>query len=123
MSSILNDTKKLLGITEDYTAFDTDIIMHINAAFSRLRQLGVGDQNGFAIHDATTTWDDFLDGCSPSVRNKLSELPTYIYLSTRIMFDPPNMNQVIESYKNLMSEFEWRMNLTVEMAERDENNG
>ena len=29
-SSILNSIKKLLGIDEKYTQFDTDIIMHIN---------------------------------------------------------------------------------------------
>ena len=28
--SILNDIKKALGITEDYTAFDQEIILHTN---------------------------------------------------------------------------------------------
>ena len=30
-SSILNSIKKLLGIDQKYTQFDTDIIMHINS--------------------------------------------------------------------------------------------
>ena len=31
MESILTSIKKLLGIDEDYEAFDTDVIMHINS--------------------------------------------------------------------------------------------
>ena len=42
MESILTSIKKLLGIAEEYEHFDVDIIMHINAAFSVLTQLGVG---------------------------------------------------------------------------------
>ena len=34
--SILTSIKKLLGITEDYTQFDQDIIMHINSVFNIL---------------------------------------------------------------------------------------
>lgn len=30
MDSILTSVKKLLGLTEEYTAFDPDLIMHIN---------------------------------------------------------------------------------------------
>ena len=45
--SILISTKKILGIAEDYTVFDLDIITHINTAFSTLTQLGVGPAEGF----------------------------------------------------------------------------
>ena len=40
--SILTSIKKLLGITEDYEQFDTDIIIHINSVFMILTQIGVG---------------------------------------------------------------------------------
>ena len=53
MDSILTSIKKLLGITEDYTHFDADIIMHINGVFMILRQLGVGPEGGFSISDAS----------------------------------------------------------------------
>ena len=33
MESILTSIKKLLGIAEEYTHFDTDLIMHINSVF------------------------------------------------------------------------------------------
>ena len=45
MSSILNDTKKILNLGSDYDAFDLDIIQNINAAFSIL--LSVKVKNGF----------------------------------------------------------------------------
>lgn len=124
MSVILTDVKKLLGIVEDYKAFDKDIVLHINSSFSRLRQLGVGDQTGFKItEDGNETWDDFLATCSEAVRNELEELKSYMYLSVRLIFDPPQQNHIIDSYKELIKEFEWRMNLTVEMAERVDDDG
>ena len=33
MESILTSVKKLLGMTEEYAVFDTDLIMHINSVF------------------------------------------------------------------------------------------
>ena len=58
--SILTSTKKILGIAEDYTAFDLDIITHINSVFTTLQQLGVGPVEGFMIEDALPTWEHFL---------------------------------------------------------------
>ena len=56
MDSILTSVKKLLGIEEDYTYFDADIIMHINTVFMILNQLGVGPEEGFSITDKTSVW-------------------------------------------------------------------
>lgn len=47
--SIPASIKKLLGFEEDYTAFDTDIMMHINSAFMGLHQLGVGDPSIYKV--------------------------------------------------------------------------
>ena len=47
--SILTSIKKLLGMDPTFVAFDEDIIMHINSAFSSLSQLGVGPVEGFKI--------------------------------------------------------------------------
>ena len=46
MDSILTSVKKLLGLTEEYAAFDTDLIMHINSVLMILNQMGVGPQRG-----------------------------------------------------------------------------
>ena len=48
MESILQSIKKLIGITEDYTHFDADIIIYINSVFMILNQLGIGLPNGFS---------------------------------------------------------------------------
>ena len=51
MESILTSIKKMLGITEEYEHFDSDLIIHINSVFMILTQLGVGPPSGFSIQD------------------------------------------------------------------------
>jgi hypothetical protein len=107
VSSILVDIKKVLGIAEDYTDFDVDIIMHINSVFDTLNQLGVGPEDGFAIEDATAVWDDFL-GADARVFNSTK---TYIYLRVRLLFDPPSTSFVITSMNEQIQQLEWRINV------------
>ena len=59
--SILTSIKKLLGIAEEYTQFDTDIIIHINTVFMTLQQLGIGPESGFSIADSEAVWTDFME--------------------------------------------------------------
>ena len=79
MESILTSIKKLLGIEEEYTQFDNDIIMHINSVFLNLTQLGVGPAEGFLIEDDTATWEDFIGDS-----NQLQAVKSYMYLKTLI---------------------------------------
>lgn len=104
MESILTSIKKLLGIVEDYEHFDIDIILHINSAFSILTQLGVGPDEGFAIRDKSSTWDQFLP---PG--KKLELVKSYVGLRVRVLFDPPNSSTMMESMNRMISEFEWRI--------------
>lgn len=107
MDSILTTVKKLIGITEDYTHFDQDIIVHINSAFSTLNQLGVGPENGFRIFGSEETWDSFSS--DPIL---IEWVKTYVYLKTRIVFDSSSMSShVLESIKQTISELEFRMNV------------
>jgi hypothetical protein len=106
MDSILNGTKKILGLNSDYLAFDFDIITHINAAFSTLNQLGVGPEDGFFIEDSTANWEDFL---VPA--NQLNLVKTYVYLKVRFLFDPPTTSFLLEAMNNQIKEYEWRLNL------------
>lgn len=109
MESILTSIKKLLQISEDDTAFDTDIIMHINSVFMILRQLGVGPSNGFFIEDETAEWSDFIeDGLN------LELVKSYVYLKVKLLFDPPTSSFVMESMNRQIAEFEWRLNVEVE---------
>lgn len=105
-SSILNSTKKILGIEVSYTAFDPDIMIHINSVFVTLYQLGIGPDTGFAIEDATPTWVDFL-GSDP----RFNSVKTYVYLRVRMLFDPPTTSYLINSMKEQVQELEWRLNV------------
>lgn len=108
-NSILNDIKKLLGIAPDYTNFDTDIIININSVFMILNQLGVGPKEGFKITGADETWDDYI-----TEEDDLEAVKTYIWLKVKIVFDPPLNSTVMEAHKQMISEYEWRLNVQSE---------
>ena len=114
MESILTSVKKSLGIAEDYTQFDTDIIMHINSVLMILTQLGIGPENGFAIEDKSAIWTDFIPDASDSTVTKIEAVKSYVYLRVRLLFDPPLSSAVIESINRQISEFEWRINIAAE---------
>ena len=109
MDSILTSIKKLLGIAEDYTHFDDNIIIHINSAFSSLSQLGVGPSYGFHIEDDSETWIDFFGESS-----ELYDVRTYIYLKVSLWFDPPTSSAVLSAKERQISELEWRLNVAAE---------
>lgn len=108
--SILDSTKKILGLSSDYTPFDLDIITHINSTFSILDQLGIGPIDGFVIEDNDPTWDDYS---IPS--NQLSLVKTYVFLKVRMLFDPPATSYLIEAMNNQIREHEWRLNSSREV--------
>lgn len=105
--SILKSTKKILGIAEDYTVFDLDIITHINTAFSTLTQLGVGPTEGFMIEDDTTAWTDF-DPVDDHLN--YNAVKSYIFLRVRLLFDPPTTSYLIAATEKQIQELEWRLN-------------
>lgn len=109
MDSILTSIKKLLGITEDCTDFDTDIVMHINSVFSVLTQLGVGPSKGFAIENDKDTWDEFM-----SDNPKLNMVKTYVYQKVRLAFDPPTNSTVLASLERMIDELEFRLKVEAE---------
>lgn len=114
MESILTSTKKLLGIQESYTIFDTDILIHINTAFATLNQLGIGPEIGFIIEDDKATWDEYITTCN------LTMIRTYIYLKVRLVFDPPTSGVLIDSINRTISELEWRLYLEGDGGDNNE---
>lgn len=103
--SILTSIKKLLGIDENYTHFDADIVMHINSVFSILTQMGVGPANGFSISGKDEPWSAFITD-KPNI---FSLVKSYVYMKVRLLFDPPLSSAAIESINRQISEFEWRL--------------
>ena len=113
MDSILQSIKKLLGLDEDYDAFDDDVMMHINSVLMILTQLGVGPKNGFSITGEEETWEDYLG----EDISKLSAVKTYVYLKVKTMFDPTSSSVVNEATKEILKELEWRLNSEIEYKE------
>ena len=113
-NSILTSIKKLLGITESCTDFDTDIIIHINTVLMTLNQLGIGTE-GFQIEDKNAVWSEFVES------NKLAATKSYVHLRVKLLFDPPLNSAIIEAIKESIKELEWRLNVRVEFeSENDE---
>lgn len=108
-SSILTSIKKLLGLSEEDTSFDQDIIMHINTVFNILAQLGVDPENGFSIEDDSAIWSDYLGEAT-----NLELIKSYIYMKVRLMFDPPTSSILADAMNKNISELEWRINVTVD---------
>lgn len=116
MESILTSIKKMLLLSEEYTQFDPDIIMHINTAFMNLTQIGVGPSTGFYIEDKSTEWSDFITDTA-----KLQAVKTYIYLKVRLVFDPASLGSAtLSAYERQIQELEWRLNLVAESTENNE---
>jgi len=110
-SSILTDIKSLAGIKNaEYTAFDTDLIVSINAAIGVLNQIGIGVE-GFYLENASQTWRDFLG--EDLIGFQI--VKQYIALRVKIEFDSATMSgTVMNAYKELISEYEYRLNVMYE---------
>lgn len=114
MDSILNTTKKLLGIQESDTNFDDILVTHINSVFAILNQLGVGPKNGFYINGSEEKWSDFIS----EEGNLLKNIQTYMYMKVRLVFDPPTMSAVLSALKESIAEYESRINMVVDPEEQ-----
>lgn len=116
--TILTDVKQMLGLQEDYTPFDREIVMHINSVLMILDQLGVG-KPGYQVTltwsageepvlESTQTWADYLGA---SYTGNMEAVKSYIYTKVKLLFDPPASGTLMESYKKLADEFEFRLSV------------
>ena len=110
-NSILDTTKKILGLEADYDVFDLDVITHINSVFAILQQLGVGPDEGFFIEDNTKTWTDYL-GSNPI----LNSVKTLMYLQVRVLFDPPTTSYDLTAKQEQIKELQWRLNVAADKS-------
>lgn len=104
--SILTSIKKLMGLTEEYDAFDQDILILINSVLFELEQIGVKAKDGFVLSDKTAVWSDYSDD-----DRLLNVLKPYIYMKTKLTFDPPTSSGALDSMNRIIDRFEWRINL------------
>lgn len=106
MNSVLSSIKKMIGIEEDYTHFDKDIIVQINSTLITLRQIGVEMKENFFVVDHSNTWDESMIDASI-----LDMVELYIYLKVRLIFDPPQNTSVQDSINKNLSEIEFRLSI------------
>lgn len=114
--SILTSTKKVLHIGSDDDTFDLDIMTHINSAFSTLNDLGVGPEIGFSITDDTAEWADYIPD-EPENATQINRVKTFVFLSTRLIFDPPGTSYVLTALEKQLQEVTWRLNVKREESE------
>ena len=96
-------------------AFFTDLVIGINTALSIMTQMGVGADEGFKITGTDETWEDFIG----SSRVDIEMVKSYVYLKTKLMFDPPQNSFLVDSIKNLCNELEFRINVQVDTESSD----
>ena len=116
--SILDSVKTQLGICEDDTSFDKELIVHINSVLADLTQVGVGPSEGFSIEDERKKWSDFI-GDSMTLQN----VKTYTYLKVRLVFDPPTSSIVMDAFKERIKELEFRLFVETDNAKSESQEG
>lgn len=104
--SVLRTVRKLACGNENYTHFDTDLIVLINSTFATLTQLGVGPDAGFSIDGPEDPWTGYSD--DPVVMNLVQG---YVPLKVRLIFDPPLTTSVLEALTKQVAEYEWRLGI------------
>lgn len=107
--SILMTIRKLVCGNPYADHFDTDLLVHINACFSILNQLGVGPENGFVVTDETQSWSSYITD-----NYILNMVKTYVTLKVKKIFDPPLTSSVLEAMDKEISQLEWRLNVAVD---------
>jgi len=109
--SILTSVKMaLMGVTEDYTAFDPQIILNINSVFPTLQQLGVGPEEGFSIADSSSKWSDYLG----ENETLLQSVKLFVVNKVKLSFDPPSSSFVLSALETQTKELEWRIAVMVD---------
>lgn len=110
--SILISVKKLIGLSEDDTSFDTDLLFHINTVCMVLSQLGITISSDASLVEEDSTWEELLGSdCDPEA---FRAIRSYIALKVRKIFDPPQNGTVMQSIDSIINELEWRLNVQVD---------
>ena len=105
--SILETVKDQLGDTMYGEDFDNDLIPLINMYLMILYQLGVG-KDGFMITGPNETWEDFETDIK-----RLEAAKSYVFIRTKLIFDPPASQAVLNAYTDMYKEIESRLDMKV----------
>lgn len=101
--SIFLSVKQMAGLSIEDDSFNLEVLVHTNSVLNILWQLGVGSEN-FVITGESETWRDFLGETT-----KFEMVKTFVYLKTRLVFDPPANSVLMQALKEQAAEYEWRI--------------
>lgn len=105
MDNILQSIKKALtGVTEEYDAFDDQILLFINGAISTLSQIGIGPEDGSFVATSESEWSEYLDS-----ERLLPMVKQYITDRVKLSFDPPASSFVLSAIEKDLDRLEWRI--------------
>lgn len=110
MAGILSDVKDYVGLQETDTAFDSELLMGINAVMFVLNQYGVGPEEPF-IATSASTWEDFV-GDDP-----VGGIKEYVNMRVKLLFDPPSNTYLAQALNEQIKEFEWRISVEADSKE------
>lgn len=116
--SILKTIKQLIGCPDGFEQFDLDLTIHINSAFATLTQLGVGPKEGYRITGPDNVWSEFEEDAQKS-----NLIKDYVYIKTRLLFDPPTSSALMDSLKEQLKEMEWRLYIMYYPVSVDDKKG
>lgn len=106
--------KHMLGIPQEVTSYDADILVNINSALMILNQLGVGPVECYVVKGILETWDVFLDSAV-----NFESVKMFVYLNVKLAFDPPDTSYKIEAFERQIKELAWRINSQAELSDEE----
>ena len=110
--NILKSIKDLLGIYEDDSAFDNDVLTNINAVFSTLYQLGVGSESHYVVLTGDETWEEVF-----AEKELIDFIKLYTYMKVRVIFDPPTNSSILQALNEQIKETEYRILLQADPSD------
>lgn len=114
-TSILGSVRDAMGLGIEDDSFDSELLIHINAALLTLNQNGVGKTT--IVKDADTKWEDFKDELQVEGNKLFDMAPLFVFLRTKILFDPPPPSNV-KYMDDAINEALWRLREEYNYIER-----
>lgn len=108
-NSILSDIKALRNIEDDNYAYDRELVSDINSAISKLWQIGVGPDEGFAITGTSETWADLVGD-----DKRLNLIKSYVEKDVQLKFDPPSNGFLVTMIQEELKELTWRIQVVAD---------
>jgi hypothetical protein len=102
--TVLEETKQYLGVELDSTEFNLELLSILNSRLQVMRQLGYGND---VIISKDSPWSEVITLDSSSI----SLLKEYMFVSTKIDFDPNGSANILAFLKEKKAEIEYRISL------------